>query len=98
MRCATLKPNHVAPDQETEVVGVGIIEDQKETRECISFLINRTPGFEYRHVYESMEAALDGIGTDPPRVVLVDIGLPGLSGIEGVRLLRQRHPRSHPSF
>jgi DNA-binding NarL/FixJ family response regulator len=96
MRCATLKPNHVAPEQETAVVGVGIIEDQKETREGISFLINRTPGFECRHVYESMEAALEGIGTDPPRVVLVDIGLPGLSGIEGVRLLRQHHPQVAP--
>jgi DNA-binding NarL/FixJ family response regulator len=39
-----------------------------------------------------MEAALGGIGVNPPRVALVDIGLPGMNGIEGVRILRERHP------
>jgi DNA-binding NarL/FixJ family response regulator len=71
---------------------VGIVEDQRETREGIAFLINSTDGLECRHVYASMETALEKIGTRPPRVVLVDIGLPGMSGIEGVRLLRQRFP------
>ena len=75
-----------------DVIRVGIIEDQNETREGLSFLINSTPRFECRHVYSSMELALDGIGTNPPRVALVDIGLPGMSGIEGVRVLRERHP------
>src|SRR5260370_24481233 len=39
-----------------------------------------------------MEAALEGIGASPPRVALVDIGLPGMSGIDGVRIMRERHP------
>ena len=39
-----------------------------------------------------MEAALPAIGSDPPDVVLTDIGLPGMSGIEGVRILKERHP------
>jgi DNA-binding NarL/FixJ family response regulator len=43
-----------------------------------------------------MEAALEGIGVNPPRVALVDIGLPGLSGIEGVRILRERYPSIAP--
>jgi len=44
-----------------------------------------------------MEDALAGIGQDPqPRVALVDIGLPGLSGIEGVRILRERYPSMAP--
>ncbi len=77
-------------------IGVAIIEDQKETREGLSFLINSADRFECRHVYSSMEAALDGIGTNPPRVALVDIGLPGLSGIEGVRILRARYPSIAP--
>jgi DNA-binding NarL/FixJ family response regulator len=78
------------------VIGVAIIEDDREAREGLSFLINRTPGFECRHAYGSMEAALAGIGTRPPRVALVDIGLPGLNGIEGVRILRDRHPDIAP--
>jgi DNA-binding NarL/FixJ family response regulator len=81
---------------ETPVIGVAIIEDQKETREGLSLLINRTRCFECRHVYASMEAALEGIGANPPRVALVDIGLPGMSGIEGVKILRERYPSIAP--
>jgi DNA-binding NarL/FixJ family response regulator len=40
-----------------------------------------------------MEEALAAIGRDLPHVALVDIGLPGMSGIEGIRLLKERHPR-----
>jgi len=87
----------VAGDQsKTPVIGVAIIEDQRETREGLSFLINSTDHFECRHVYASMEAALEGIGANPPRVALVDIGLPGISGIDGVRILRDRYPSIAP--
>ena len=79
-------------ESKSGALGVGIIEDQRETREGISFLINNSDGLECRHVYESMEEALERIGTLPPQVVLVDIGLPGISGIEGVRLFQQRYP------
>jgi len=75
-----------------DTIGVAIIEDQKELREGLSFLLNGLPGFECRHVYGSVEAALEGIGSHPPAVVLVDIGMPGMDGIEGVRRLRDRHP------
>ncbi len=77
-------------------IGAAIIEDQAETREGLSMLINRTPGFECMHVYASMEAALDGIAANPPRVALVDIGLPGMSGIDGVKILRERFPSIAP--
>jgi DNA-binding NarL/FixJ family response regulator len=77
-------------------ISVAIIEDQTEMREGISLLINRTQSFECHHVYASMEAALAGIGINPPRVVLVDIGLPGMSGIDGVRILRDRYPSIAP--
>jgi len=80
----------------TLVIGVAIIEDRKETREGLSYLINSTDRFECRHVYGSMEAALEGIGANPPRVALVDIGLPGMSGIDGVRILRERYPSIAP--
>ena len=87
----------MAPNQsENPVISVAIIEDQKETREGLSFLINSTERFECRHEYASIEAAMEGIGSDPPRVALVDIGLPGLNGIEGVRILRERHPSIAP--
>jgi DNA-binding NarL/FixJ family response regulator len=73
---------------------VAIIADQRETREGLSFLVNSTDRFECQHVYASTEAALERIGANPPRVALVDIGLPGISGIDGTRILRER--RRHP--
>ncbi len=73
-------------------IGVGIIEDQKDLREGLAFLLNRIPGFTCHHVYDSIEAALERIARETPAVLLVDIGLPGMSGIDGVRLLRQRYP------
>jgi DNA-binding NarL/FixJ family response regulator len=86
----------VREEQSEAVIGVAVIEDQQETREGISLLINRTVGFECRHLYGAMEAALEGIGLNPPRVALVDIGLPGMDGIEGLRILRERYPRVAP--
>jgi DNA-binding NarL/FixJ family response regulator len=75
-----------------DTIGVGIIEDEKELREGLSFLLNNVSGFACHHVYDSVEAALGKLAQDPPAVLLVDIGLPGMNGIDGVRLLRQRYP------
>ena len=75
-----------------DVIRTGVVEDEPETREGLSFLLNSAPGFECRHVYESVEAASAGIERDPPQVLLLDIGLPGLDGIEGVPLLHGRLP------
>jgi DNA-binding NarL/FixJ family response regulator len=71
---------------------VAIIEDLAEVREGFGFLISNTEGYRCRHRYGSVEEALAGIGDDPPDVALVDIGLPGMSGIEGGRILKGRFP------
>jgi DNA-binding NarL/FixJ family response regulator len=55
-------------------------------------LIEGTPGFHAIGVFSSMEDALVGVSKDIPDVILVDIGLPGMSGIEGVRVLTARNP------
>jgi DNA-binding NarL/FixJ family response regulator len=73
-------------------LGVVIIEDMKDVREGLSVLINGTAGFRCTAAYRTMEDALSAvkpIGTD---VILTDIGLPGMSGIDGIRALRQRLP------
>src|SRR5574339_217981 len=71
---------------------VALIEDQPQIRAGIAALIDRTAGFTSIGQYGSMEEALAGIGQQPPDVVLVDIGLPGMSGIEGIAVLRERWP------
>ena len=74
------------------VIKVAIIEDQRDIRECLTFLINGTEGYSCTGSYRSMEEALDGIGHQLPDVVLSDIGLPGMDGIEGARILKERYP------
>ncbi len=71
---------------------IAIIEDQPAIREGLAFLIDSTPGFQCVGRFRSMEEALPGIGHRIPDAALVDIGLPGMSGIEGIRILKQRHP------
>ncbi|MEO8663298.1 MAG: response regulator transcription factor [Bryobacteraceae bacterium] len=74
-------------------IHVAIVEDHKVTREGLATLIGAQPGFGITGCFDSMEKALAAVGPDPPDVMLLDIGLPGMSGIEGLRLLRDRYPR-----
>jgi len=67
------------------------IDDQKEIREGLAVLINSSADFTCVGCYRSMEEALAAIGPTGPDVALVDIGLPGISGIEGIRILRERY-------
>jgi DNA-binding NarL/FixJ family response regulator len=71
---------------------VAIVEDHHTFRECLEFLLNNTNGYRCVGSFRTMEDALQRIGDDLPDVVLLDIGLPGMSGIEGVKVLKARHP------
>jgi len=73
-------------------VRVVIIEDLREVREGLTVLINGTAGFKCAGSYRTMEEALKGLERNTPDVILTDIGLPGMNGIEGTRILRQRFP------
>ncbi len=77
---------------ESSVITVAIIEDLREIREGLGQLINSTPGYRCTGIYASMEEALDKIPHNLPDLVLSDIGLPGMDGIEGIHLLKERHP------
>ena len=80
------------PPPANGVVKVAIIEDLREIREGLATLIDLTEGYRCTGRYGSVEEALARIARDVPDVVLSDIGLPGMSGIEGVRLLKERYP------
>lgn len=73
-------------------IQVGIIEDRRDIREGLAVLISGTTGYQCTCAFRSMEEALETVDRNLPHVLLVDIGLPGMSGIDGIRILRERHP------
>jgi DNA-binding NarL/FixJ family response regulator len=77
------------------IIRIVIIEDRREIREGLKTLIAYTGGYECVAAYRSMEEALPEIERVGADVALVDIGLPGMSGIEGIQRLRQVVPKMH---
>jgi DNA-binding NarL/FixJ family response regulator len=75
-----------------QTIKVAIVEDRREIREGLTMLISGTDGFVCAGSYRSVEEALDKISHQLPDLVLMDIGLPGMSGIEGLRILKERYP------
>lgn len=86
------EPSATAPKRGGAPFRVVIIEDLREVREGLTMLVNGTPGFACAAGYRTMEEALSRIGASVPDVILTDIGLPGMSGIEGIRILHERMP------
>lgn len=80
------------PPSANPIIRVAIVEDDRQIRECLTLLVSGTDGYICTGSYRSMEDALDKVTKQPPDVLLSDIGLPGMTGIEGVRLLKERHP------
>jgi DNA-binding NarL/FixJ family response regulator len=76
----------------SDVIKVAIVEDVRALRDGFSMLINGTPGFRCTGAFRSMEEALEKIPHDVPDITLADIGLPGMNGIEGVRILKEKYP------
>ncbi|MGD0369847.1 MAG: response regulator transcription factor [Acidobacteriaceae bacterium] len=69
---------------------MAIVEDQFRIREGLRVLIDGTSGYQCTGAFGSVEEALPAIGSQAPDVVLLDIGLPGMSGIDGIPLLKKR--------
>ncbi len=73
-------------------ITIAMVEDDVLIRESLSRLINETEGFRCTAVYANAEQALQQIPEEPPDVVLMDLNLPGVSGIECVRRLKRLLP------
>jgi DNA-binding NarL/FixJ family response regulator len=74
-------------------VSLWIVEDNEQYRDTIVMLVNRTESIECRQAFGSCEPLFGALKKHPlPEIVLMDIGLPGMDGIEGTRILKQRCP------
>lgn len=77
---------------ENKIIKTIIIEDQRDLREGLQTLMNFSPGFKCLGAFRTMEEALARVKYDLPDVILSDIGLPGMSGIEGIKILKEKYP------
>jgi DNA-binding NarL/FixJ family response regulator len=69
-------------------VRVAIVEDDPRVRETLARLVDRSPGFRCVSSHPSGEDALAALPHNPPDVVLMDINLPGMNGVECVRKVK----------
>src|SRR6478672_1692831 len=86
--------SNIAEDQlpKSVPIKVALIEDLREVREGLAMLINGTNGFSCVGSFRSMEEAIAKLSREQPDIVLTDIGLPGMDGIEGIKILREQFP------
>ena len=73
-------------------ISVSIVEDNEQLRVTLARLIGREKDFRCASDYADAETALAGLPGDKPDVVLMDINLPGMNGVECVRRLKQSLP------
>lgn len=74
------------------MIHVAIVEDDRDIRQTLGLIIDGSPGFSCQYMYESCEDALKEIPKIKPDVVLMDINLPGMTGIEGTVKLKAKMP------
>ena len=75
------------------MINISIVDDEKELCQSIATFVNGAPGFRCVSMYHSGEAALEHIPVDRPDVVLMDIHMNGMSGIECVKRLKTMMPQ-----
>jgi DNA-binding NarL/FixJ family response regulator len=73
-------------------ITVSIVEDDRKTRESLVTLLRRASGVRLLGVHASGELALSGVPLEKPEVVLMDINLPGMNGVECVGRLKAQMP------
>ena len=73
-------------------IKVAIVEDDEGIRTSLASLIRRAPALKLAGDYPDAETALEEIPRHPPDVVLMDINLPGMNGVECVRQLKAAMP------
>jgi len=76
-------------------IAVSIVEDNDQLRGTLARVIGRSEGFECVADYGSAELALEDLPKRPPDVVLMDINLPGMNGVECARRLKELLPKTH---
>ncbi|MCX6924376.1 MAG: response regulator transcription factor, partial [Verrucomicrobia bacterium] len=77
-----------------QAIAVSIVEDDRETRSLLENWLNTTHGFRCASAHPDAPSALAGLPEARPGIVLMDINLPGGSGIDCIRQLKPKMPQT----
>jgi len=74
-------------------VRVTIFDDNKRLLDSLSVLIDGSPGFQMAGIFENCNNLISDIERTQPDVILMDIEMPGINGIEAVKMVKHRFPK-----
>jgi DNA-binding NarL/FixJ family response regulator len=84
------KNRQMSKVNDQSVIRIVIIEDDETIRQAYTYLINEAAGYIVVNAYSSAENALKNIRQDDPHIVLLDVELPGMSGLEAIPKLKSQ--------
>jgi DNA-binding NarL/FixJ family response regulator len=73
---------------------VMIVEDDQEIRNSFSLIVNSSQRFMVVGAYGDCEEAISSLNRDKPEIVLMDIELPGINGIKGTQIIKEKNPNA----
>jgi len=73
-------------------IGVAVVEDSRDLRSAMTFILGSAPNCHCIGAFERAEDLIERLGSLTPDVILMDIGLPGMTGIEATRRIKENHP------
>jgi DNA-binding NarL/FixJ family response regulator len=71
-----------------------IVEDDKEIRNSFTLIVNSSQKFVVVNAYGSCEEAIENLHRDKPEIILMDIELPGMNGIQGAKTIKEKFPHT----
>lgn len=77
------------------VICICIIEDDEVIRKSYALLLQSNPRYKVTGSYPSVEDAKNGLEELDPDVILLDVNLPGINGIDGISVIKKLSPQAH---
>ena len=71
-----------------------IVEDDQEIRNSFTLIVNSSQKFMVVNAYGKCEEAIDALNRDKPEIILMDIELPGINGIQGTKIVKDKAPHT----
>jgi DNA-binding NarL/FixJ family response regulator len=75
------------------MISIGIVEDDEEIRQGIQSYLDRQEEFDCKNCFGSVEEFIKSLDkSGPPDVLIMDLGLPGMSGTDGIKIIKEKYP------